>query len=181
MWTWVVEHLVSWWGALVAFGLVGVIGMLKPGSLIKAFIDFRRGQARIRVEVEAVTGFREKQLEAQTACREFEGNSLLESHRFKIRNISSLPAYVEDVGVECADGTRFVAWRRTGQFLEMIRDGSPVKIEANTFERFVVRVPINETLGPVTHWFVAFNNKQWRVRSKGIRERLPSWCPFSRG
>ena len=180
MWAWITEHLLGWWAALAAAGVVGVLSAMKPGALFKAFIDFRRGRARIRVDVEEVKDFHATQLKTQQNHEPFHGYSLLESHKFKVRNISSVPAYVEDVGVECADGTRFVAWRIGGQFLRMINEGDPVKIEPNAFERFVVRVPFDRTLGPVTHWFVVFNNATWKVRSKSLRERLPSWFPFSK-
>ncbi|MFM9382930.1 hypothetical protein [Pseudomonas sp. UV AK001] len=178
MWAWMTEHFLSWWAALAAVGVFGILSALKPGALIKAFIDFRRGRARIRVDVEEIADFHATQFRTQQNHEPYHGYTLLESHKFKVRNISSIPAYVEDVGIECAGGKRFVAWRNSGQFLKKINEGDPVKIEPNAFERFVVRVPFDQTLGPVTHWFVVFNNGTWKVRSKSFRERLPSWFPL---
>ncbi|UHG99646.1 hypothetical protein [Pseudomonas sp. 7-41] len=174
----------AWEGMIVA-GVAGyVLAALKPISTIfKAVMEYRKGRGRVKAEGKLVPGLEDRQSAARHNARGgFMGHQLIEIFEVKVRNIGSVPAFVEDVWLSDSDGSIYSAYKipNWSTFLVPIRDDVPKEIPPGSNHVFVVRVPADKDIVELVDWCVSFNNGiVWKSKLRRLRQRLPSWMPFS--
>jgi hypothetical protein len=172
------NYLHGAWQELALGGLVGyLVAALKPlSTIIKGVLDYRKGKGRVKAEGKLIPGLDDRQKAARHNNRDgFRAGQLLEVFEVKVRNIGSVPAFVEDVWLSDRDGSTYHAYKNTSThgFLVPIGDQSAIAIDPGSYHNFVVRIPFDKDIGELMHWCVSFNNGViWKAYLRTWRQRL---------
>lgn len=172
------NYLHGAWQELALGGLVGyLVAALKPlSTIIKGVLDYRKGKGRVKAEGRLIPGLDDRQKAARHNNRDgFRAGQLLEVFEVKVRNIGSVPAFVEDVWLSDRDGSTYHAYKNTSThgFLVPIGDQSAIAIDPGSYHNFVVRIPFDKDIDQLMHWCVSFNNGViWKAHLMTWRQRV---------
>lgn len=184
-WQSVFDYAKQAWEGMVVAGVIGyVVAASKPiSTIVKAVMDHRKGKGRVKAEGMLLPDFQNRQEDARRVSRGgYMGNLLIECLEVKVRNIGTVPAFVEDVWLTDSDGSVYWAYKIStwSNFLVRLGEEAPTEIPPGSNHVFLVRVPFEKDISELLEWSVSFNNGiLWKVRLKTFRQRLPSWVPFS--